>query len=606
MCGIVGIIEFNKQNKEDKKELMVMLEKIKHRGPDDEGQNTSKKILLGARRLAIVDLSGGNQPLYNEDKTIEIIGNGEIYNYTELQKSLAKKGHRLRSKSDIETAIHLYEDAEFDFVQSLRGMFALALYDRKNARVILARDRMGEKPIYYYSGQDKFIFSSELKGLIADKNIKKELNLDSINTFFYFNYVPEPETPIKGIKKLPAGHMMVINLIEQTIKTICYWNPKEISPNFRYDPTKRIGELLEEACKLTLRADVEVGISLSGGIDSGAILALSSKKYKDRMKAFTVGYEGKPPTDERDFAKMIAEKYDVEHFTAELKVQDMVNHFPQLVYDSDDPIADIAGHAIYSVSKLARANNIKVLLGGIGGDELFWGYHWLTEVVKKNVFSLRKGGNKLVTYQETPSFKRANLFLSKLYSREFRDNIHFSSPYGLLKSEKGIKSELGIARAGFDYIRDIWLLADCIALGDRLSMASSVELRSPFLDYKLVELAYSSQKNILSYKKQPKYWLKKALENDIPKYFLYRQKRAFTPPVAHWLIALLSKYIHLLSDGFLVQEKILSKNAVNAARLSWMFLPNLWISYYQLLVLEFWAREYVWGIDPEGILHAKK
>lgn len=633
MCGIVGQI-IRPRSRIRSGQLRRMQEAIRHRGPDGEGSFLSDRVVLAMRRLAIIDLSGGNQPLANEDRGVEIVGNGEIYNYLELQKELKRKGHRLKTKSDIETVVHLYEDLGIKCVKKLRGMFALALYDKRKQRVFLIRDRLGEKPLYWARVKEGIVFASEMKALLKAKGIDKRINWEAVDLYFHYYYVPEPVTMFKGVQKLAAGSILEIDLKSMEVKETKYWDPELIRPESEEDPTEKIREVFTKACELTLRSDVPVGIALSGGIDSGSILATIAPRYKERMKAFSVGYVNSPPSDERKMAKKLAKKFKVEFIDIELGAEGMIDHFPQLVFDGDDPIADIAGQGIYSVNKLAKENGIKVLLGGIGGDELFWGYPWTGEAVKQTMKN-RAGGssflvqmmrnlkgrlqqpgsilNKLAAvdwsikpddqmlfYDQNPGFVAAEKFIRHLYSKDFKNSVPRSNSFMPMQLKLDQTKEM-IAKKGLDLIRDVWLVSNCIALNDRLSMASSVELRSPFLDYRLVETALSSKKNVMSFNKPPKYWFKKAMKGILPEEVINRRKQGFTPPVGDWIREIIKKYVYLLNGGFLTEKEILNEKKVKILTKTWSAVPMYWYSVYQLILLEIWGREYVFGLTPEEI-----
>lgn len=612
MCGIAGkIVKGNRRV--DKKQVNILQDALSHRGPDGDGEEVKGKVGLGMRRLSIIDIDGGQQPLYSEDKRIVVVGNGEIYNYIELQKELKKKGHSLRTGSDIETIAHLYEDYGWRCVEHLRGMFAVALYDKKTQKIILMRDRFGEKPLYWAKVPNGIVFSSEMKSILKAKGISKKINFDSINKYFHYFYVPEPETMFEGINKLPPANILILDLKTWKSEMIHYWKPAEIQPVKTKNISEKIRETLAESCRMTLRSDVPVGISLSGGIDSGAILALSAPFYKEKMKAFSIGYKGRPASDERQMAKKLARKFKVEFVEKEISTEEVVDHFPQLVWDMDDPIADIAGHSIYSVNKLAHDNDIKVLLGGLGGDELFWGYPWMAEAVKKSIndfgsrsflnrFGSLFGGDRqrqMTFYQTNPGFKTTDQFVSKLFTSAFAKKVNMQLVNQYMNFDGD--SEADVAKKAMDLIRNVWLVSNCIDLGDRLSMSTSVELRSPFLDYKLAETVLSSEEAVLGYQRPPKYWLKKALKDVLPNEVLNRPKRGFTPPVTDWIRQILGRYIHLIEDGFLVNEKI-----VGASKAKWLSkghlgLPMYWYAIYQIVLLEIWGRLYFYNQKVEEL-----
>lgn len=596
MCGIVGEISLSDKAVSTNR-VTDMLMAIKHRGPDGQGVYSDKKVSLGMVRLAIIDVATGDQPLFNEDKSIVIVGNGEIYNYKELNKKLKK--HKFKTGSDIETIVHLYEQRGINFLNELRGMFAFILYDKKKDLVVIARDRAGEKPVYLTHIDKTLYISSELKAIMTLPGVDKQLDISSIDNFFHFYFIPEPKTIFKHVKKLEKGHALIIDLKANTTTDYKYYDP--LLDSFSADPSKLINETLDDSCKLTLRSDVPVGLSLSGGIDSGAILSLAAPAYKDTLKAFSVGYENRPPTDERKIAKELADKYKVEFFDIELKSSDFVKDFPQLIYDSDDPIADIASFSIYSVSKSARENNIKVLLGGLGGDELFFGYRWVSEAIKKSINNLEKikDGHPLFFYDQISPYTQAEKFITPGYGPLLKGEIRGASIRYMESSD--VKDDNQVILSSLRLLRDLWLTSNCVALSDRLSMANSVELRSPFLDHKLLELSLSSDKNLYSFEQNEKYYLKKAMRGILPKAVLDREKRGFTPPVGEWLRLVIDKYVHLLNVGFLSEQGIIDTQKLSFITYTWKAIPMFWYPIYQLILLEIYGRMFYYGVKPDEI-----
>ncbi len=592
MCGICGIV-----GPGNSLQVRLMQQALRHRGPNGEGNTTSSQVNLAMRRLAIIDVAGGDQPLYNEDKSIEIVGNGEIYNYVELAKELKSKRHKLRTGSDIETVVHLYEDLGIKCVTKLRGMFALTLHDKIKHKVYLIRDRMGEKPLYYTFTKSGLVFASEMKALLQVRGIDKTLNHNSLDQFFHFYYIIEPATAFRHIHKLPAGNYLEIDIPTGETKLTKYWDAAQIQPTMDSNPTRRIKDEFAYACEIAMRSDVPVGISLSGGIDSGSILALCAPKYKAAMKAFSVGYAGTPPSDERQMAKDLAAKFKVEFFETEITTKDIVDFFPRLVWAADDPIADIASHSIYAVSHLARQHKVPVLLGGLGGDELFWGYPATNTATAANIASLSSWWPRRQFRYANPDPASTGKFITQLYTHQFRQQLN---PPNLLRWPK-ITVELEMAKHSLDLLRDWWLTSNCIVLGDRLSMASSIELRSPFLDYKLVETVLTSKLAVLAYKQPPKYWFKKAMAEILPDEVLNRPKQGFTPPVTDWLRGILAKYLPLTKNGFLAEQKILDANKLKLAVAAWQTLPMYWYDLYQIVLLEIWGREFVWDIPASEL-----
>lgn len=598
MCGIAGCINYT--GRVNPQKTTRMLETMVHRGPDSQGMWSDKYVSLGMRRLSIIDVQGGIQPLYNEDRSIIIIGNGEIYNYKQLNKLVRKNGHRPHTGSDIETIVHLYEDYGVACLKKLVGMFAFALYDTKKKQIILGRDRLGEKPLYYAQEKNDLYFASELKAII--KNVRHDqIDHDAINLYFHYYFVPEPRTLFPNIHKIPAGYYCQIDTQKNEIQMHKYWDVEKREKD-NANPIHDIKRMFQSSVKSALVADVDVAVALSGGIDSTAILATAAKLSSRQLTAFTVGYEGVPKQDERGLASIVAKKYHARHVQEELKARDVVTHFPQLVYDGDDPIADIAGYGIYSVAKLAHKQGIKVLLGGLGGDEIFWGYPWVRNVTQQNV----RSPSSYHFYDVITPFKDAERYIAKLTTKTFSAHIDTALPKNIFQPDQRLKNAHQHGRYSQDLIRDFWLISNCIAYNDRLSMAASVELRSPLLNHILVEYAYTNSKNVESFqKKTGKYWFKKAVRNILPPEIASAPKRGFQPPVAKWLFFIIMKYRRLLDDGYLVSVGILERSSVSKLKYTWLLNPFRWYSMYQLLVLEIWCREYVWGESVEKVKNVK-
>ncbi|RMD59509.1 MAG: asparagine synthase (glutamine-hydrolyzing), partial [Nitrospirae bacterium] len=347
---------------------------------------------------SIIDPLGGWQPLYNEDKNIVLIANGEIYNYIEIRQMLKDKGHNFRTKSDCEVIPHLYEEYGIDCVKHLRGMFALALWDVLNKRLLLARDRMGEKPLYVYEDKDFLLFSSELRSIMSSGLIKPLLSPNSTHLYFHYQYIPEPMTAVEGVYRLLAANILLLDTNEWSITKNCYWRMEDVEP-IKGEPGDEIKRQLEEISSIVIRSDVPIGVALSGGLDSSIVAAISAKKYPGTIHAFSVGYPGHPPYDEREEAKALADHLKMPFFDVELTVNDMTDFFPELVLCRDEPIADISGYGYYAVMKLAKEHDVPVMLQGHGGDELFWGYSWLSRAVSESIKKI------------DPDYKRAHLLL---------------------------------------------------------------------------------------------------------------------------------------------------------------------------------------------------
>ena len=633
MCGIAGIISKQALTDRHVASLRAVNQRLIHRGPDGEGEYRGEQVMLAMRRLSIIDLGGGWQPLFNEDRSLVLICNGEIYNFIELRQQLEALGHRFSTGSDCETILHLYEEHGLDCVQHLRGMFAFALWDNQKRRLMLARDRMGEKPLYLYEKGGDLLFASEMKALLASGMVPFELDADAVNVYFHYQYVPEPATPIQGVRKLDAAHLLTVDLDPWRIEEHCYWRMED-APPLEDDPATAIREQLEPISEIVVRSDVPVGVALSGGFDSSAIAALAASKYPGTMHAFSVGYPGRPAYDERADALALADHLNLPFHDVELTTDEIVTHFPELVYWQDDPIADIAGFGYYSVMKLAREHGVPVVLQGQGGDELFWGYSWVSDAARQSArkaaargalkhlpqylsldlprgFSrldlgewahslggLRPGWQNLKRDRQTPAeqlvfmdlvpeFSYAGQELSALYAPTFLQQLNGANA--------ARSFTLGRPWPNLDVtltklICETYLRENGIAQGDRLSMASSIELRLPLVDYRLVETVIGLRKFESDRDWPPKAWFKEGLRDVLPEWVMNRPKRGFNPPVREWQSALLAAYGNSLADGYLVQHKILTPHSARQLAADPSPPDNLAPISFKALVLEQWCR----------------
>ncbi|KAA3646327.1 MAG: asparagine synthase (glutamine-hydrolyzing) [Chloroflexi bacterium] len=634
MCGICGNISKTPLTPEDVAQVAQLNRQLAHRGPDGEGHFNDQHLSFAMRRLSIIDLEGGWQPIYNEDRSLAIVANGEIYNYVELRPELEKRGHRFNTNSDIENILHLYEEHGLDFVQHLRGMFAFALWDAKRRRVVLARDRMGEKPLYLHERDGEIYFASELKALLQTGLVPLELDPVAVNNYFHYQYVPEPATPVKGIRKLPAGHLLVIDIDPWQVEQHCYWRMEDAEP-LEGDPVELIRAELERVSEIVIRSDVPVGVALSGGLDSSAVAAMASAKYPGTMEAFSVGYPGRPEHDERNDAQALTEHLGIPFHDIELHQDEMLACFEELVGWRDDPIADISGYGYYAVNKIARQHNVPVLLQGQGGDELFWGYDWVRQALRESTQKLASsqpglgnfmqslelflpkslnrqglgpwgeqlGGllpswqryrrrttnpDQLIFYDLAKDFARAERRVSSIYAPAFQEALNGGSPYDIFTVKQPWSDPAVLLTK---LISQTYLLEDGVAQGDRLSMANSVELRLPLLDYRFVETVIGLRKAQPDYHLPPKHWLKQAMQGVLPDWALNRPKRGFEPPVRQWHAAIFEKHGDALRDGLLVQQQVL--NPDSAAKLATGVYPKRAITpmSFKALVLELWARQ---------------
>lgn len=642
MCGILGLIHKHAGNRaplttED-------LERLKHRGPDGSGVYTDEHVQLGHVRLSIIDLTeAGHQPMQSQDGRFVVTFNGEIYNYLELKAELQALGERFVSQSDTEVLLAAYKVWGRDCVNRFLGMFAFVIWDRTNKTAFFARDRCGEKPLFYCINEQFLTFASELKALIPLLDEKPELDVSAVDMYLHYQYVPEPFTLLKGVHKLAAGHTMLITLSEWQAQPQRYWCVEQVNEsasklNSQSDAFAVIRNGLETAVKRTLRADVPIGIALSGGIDSGAIAVLAQKNYPEPMHAFCVGYPGRPSYDERHQARSLAESLGMIVHEVELPVDSFVDFFPELVRIMDEPIADPAAFGHYSVPLAAAESGVKVLLSGVGGDEIFWGYPYVTEAVNLNqlVFdyptikwlagwlgsaSVQKFLVKVANYPYAHSFVRrcADILQKVGDTHQVEDQLmyymlhpEFSPPFdiksqvygramqSLLPSnpfrptEIGVRDRDRIPAAIIRMLFDTWLTSNCLSLGDRVSMAVGVETRMPFLDAKLIESVMSLRANNPDHGLGQKFWLRSALKGVLPDEVLSRPKAGFQPPVREWLSGVVKKYSDILRDGKLVQSGVIAKEKQDfvCSELSHLNWPSLFFT-YKLILLEMWFSKIV-------------
>jgi len=586
MCGIVGF--FGQGNREI---LEKMTTSLSHRGPDDQGFYFDTQVGLGHRRLSIIDLSpAGHQPMSNEDQTIWLIYNGEIYNYHELRENLIKK-HKFISQTDTEVLIHLYEELGENFLEKINGMFALALYDKNKNKIILARDRLGKKPLYWGIFTKTLIFGSELKALLLHPLCKKELDFKSLNKYLIYEYIPTPWSIFKNIYKLEPGHYLVYNGKNLTKKL--FW---DINFNINNQLTKndfieKLDTEIERAVKVRLVSDVPLGIFLSGGIDSTTIAYYAQKNSLQKIKTFSIGFEDKS-FDESNFARQAAKFLGTEHYEQILTPQESLNLIPSLADLLDEPLADASIAPTYLLSKFTK-EKVTVALGGDGGDELFCGYdpfvaHQLARLYEKIPKFFRKNILEKISQYLPVSFNNISLdFKIKKFIEGFDNNKIYRNQIWLgsfnkkersLLFSKEIWTSLGkenefeeidhyLSKLNdrnfyhqliYLYLKT-YLMDDILVKVDRASMFKSLEVRAPFLDYLLVDFVNTIPINLKLKGLQTKYIFKKLMEDKIPKEIVYRKKKGFGIPVAKWLV----KELKSLCLDLLTKDRIEKQGLFN-------------------------------------------
>jgi asparagine synthase (glutamine-hydrolysing) len=571
MCGIYGILNFDSPEQPSDSILTAMGGVIAHRGPDDFGHYSGRGIGLGMRRLSIIDVSGGHQPLCNENETVWVVLNGEIYNFQSLRDELESKGHRFRTRSDTEVIVHLYEEEGLEFLKRLRGMFGLALWDAKRERLVLARDRIGEKPLYLRRDTGRLLFASELKAILQVENVPRQLNFVALQEYLALGYVPAPLCLLDGIEKLLPGHYLVAENGRTEIHE--YWDVPFGQPEKHSEGEwiEQIRAKIQEAVKMQLVSDVPLGAFLSGGMDSSTIVSLMSKLTGRPVKTYSIGYRGEHSYyNELPYAGIVAKAFNTDHH--EIVVQPVVSELlPKLVWHLDEPVADSACLTTYLVSKLAR-ESVTVILSGVGGDELFGGYRRYL------------GGSLMRYYKLLPRALRRK-WLPALLNRipqdrhsTWKDYARYAAAFvksgeldpaprymgyvtlfapqvqqDLLKVQMAAESQLSAPAAAAlrncfsrctdpdDLNRILYadlktsLPDDLLAMTDRMSMAASIECRAPLVDYELVELLSRMPSSLKVRGFTMKYLMKKAVAPWLPHEILHRKKRGFGAPMGAWL-----------------------------------------------------------------------
>ena len=602
MCGICGVLALLGGRSATLEELRAMTEAIFHRGPDDDGFHIAAPVAFGFRRLSIVDLTGGHQPMSNEDGTVWIVFNGEIYNHKDIRAELERRGHRYSTKSDTETIVHAYEEYGDDCVHHLRGMFAFAIWDARRKRLFCARDRLGIKPFYYTIHDGRFAFASEIKALLELPGIRARMNRAALPEFFALGYLANDQTMFDGIRKLQPGHRLSIALdggdsgaarprIEK------YWDlditPDESLPS-EEAYVERFRELFNESVRLRLMSDVPLGVFLSGGLDSSAIAATMSGMMGERLKTFSVGY-AEDKFSELPYAKLVADSLGAEYNEVRMGPDDFFNILPQMVWQEDEPLVWPSSVALHFVSRLAR-QKVTVVLTGEGGDEVFAGYlkyramlwnsRWGPLYRKVTPGPLQQLVRGTLATRALPEPVRRKLRHTFLYYPEAFEQIYFDNFYSVfpqseqsrlftpqLSDELRGTSAYAGSMAFFPpgdresllsrllYLDIKTYLVELLMKQDQMSMAASIESRVPFLDHKLVEFAARIPARHKVRYLSGKYLLRRAMAGRLPDEILNRHKLGFPTPTKLWLRhQLFGRVEALLTDGRLAERGIVSPN----------------------------------------------
>lgn len=626
MCGIAGF--FLPKQEAQPLALREMCNQIRHRGPDDEGLYTQGGCGLGMRRLSIIDLSTGHQPISNEDGTVWVVFNGEIYNYQDLRKDLISRGHRFGTNSDTETLIHLYEDTGVEGLSKLRGMFAYAIWDSGKRRLMLARDRFGKKPLYYAVLPQGIYFASELKCLRVLNDIPFELDRDALRLYFQFGYIPDPATPFQTVRKLEAGSWLTYDA-DGTVRRNRYWRlppPAEERPPglTREKACERLRELFDESVRLRMIADVPLGAFLSGGIDSSSVVASMALQSREPVKTFSIGFE-ESAFNELHYARLVADKYKTDHHEIIVR-PDSLALIERLVHHFDEPFADASAIPTYVVSEFA-ARHVKVTLTGDGGDEMFGGYESFFKIEKLRALDrvpqvLRSVTSRLADSLPYSAYGKNYLRMISRPSALARYFEFNHTPYYLRRellqpewmlpagdeflrerfADCLLPGEVDVLTQAFYFEATAKLTGDMLVKVDRASMAASLEVRCPLLDHVLAEFAMTLPPQWKMENGTGKAIFLKALGSRLPAPLLNRSKMGFGVPLADWFRGPLRPLLH----DYLTSREFLDRGFVSER-----FVRSLIdehqsgrrdnnLRLWALLMLELWFRQ--WQAAPSAAL----
>jgi asparagine synthase (glutamine-hydrolysing) len=633
MCGIAGMLLSDPSARASADLLSAMLCSLRHRGPDDEGRHVDGPVAIGMRRLSIIDLATGHQPIHNEDGSLWVVCNGEIYNFPQLRRELEARGHLFTTHSDTEVIVHLYEDFGDDFVDHLAGMFAIALWDARRRRLVLARDRLGIKPLYYHDGAHRIVFGSEIKALLCT-GIDREIDLQALHDYLSFNYVPGPRSIFRQVRKLAPGHLLVCEGGRTILRR--YWRlpgPIAVSTRSEAELAGELRGLLRKTVAEHLASDVPLGIFLSGGVDSGSLVALASEAPSTRLRTFSIGFEH-PSYDELAIARTVAERFGTEHHELVIR-PDAVRLVPELVRFFDEPFADSSAIPVYYVARLAR-EHVKVALSGEGGDEVFGGYEtyaayhmaqaykrlprilsqqWIPHIVRALPVSDRRvsfdyRAKRFVDGALLPAAD-GHYHWKVIFSEAAKESLYARGVNGFADPCRLYRGAWDHSRAGDPLLRlqqvdqAVYLPDDILVKADRMTMANSLEGRVPFLDHRVVEFAATLPPRLRVRGLRTKVLLKRAMGASLPAEVIGRRKQGFNVPIPVWIRGELRDFVNdvlhprrVRDAGFFDPRAVQDLIRDHAEhRNDWS--RNLW----GLLMFELWREEYVEQPHPAARAH---
>ena len=625
MCGITGFISKDRNAPIEQRTILLdkMCASIAYRGPDEQGMLVRKRAALGMRRLSIIDIKTGQQPIFNDDGNLAIVYNGEIYNFRELRNELVSLGHRFKTNSDTEVIVHAYEEFGTNCLKKLRGMFAFAIWNFREETLFVARDRVGKKPLFYtITDEGSFVFGSELKTLLVHGELRREIDLAALDAYLTFGYVPEESCILKNVNKLLPGHFLIFR--NDSVKTVKYWDfdyvrPHNIKTEAEYVEVLRAK--LKEAVSIRLISEVPLGAFLSGGVDSSTIVAMMSQCSDIPVKTFSIGFE-EDSFDELKYARIAAKQFGTDHHEF-IVTPDLFDLVDELVWHFDEPFSDPSSLPTYMLSKMAR-EHVTVVLSGDGGDELFAGYSRyvtnkkrsgfanLPKVIRNGLFrSISKklphsawGKNYLYNISLDPTDRYIDSVScfngprkGYLYSDDFSERLNGS----LGKGEHDFRSFAESVSTGNEIDKLLYLDSktylpgDILTKVDRMTMANSLEARVPLLDHELIEFVVGIPSHLKMNGLETKYILKKAMEDIVPNEILYREKQGFGVPIGEWINVQLRERI--IED--LGEKRTLEREFFNVDYIQTLLKEHsdgrrdhshaLWV----LWMFELWQRKYI-------------
>jgi asparagine synthase (glutamine-hydrolysing) len=616
MCGICGVLYIDVQRPVDRERLIRMRDIMKYRGPDDEGLFLQANVGLGHRRLSIIDLSGGHQPLSNEDNSVWVVYNGEIYNYSELRNELIARGHIFKTKSDTEVLVHLYEEHGVELLSKLNGMFAFAIWDEKKKNLFLARDRLGIKPLYYYFQAGEFLFASEIKAVLEGGNVRRKINDAALSEFLLFRYVSGAQTLFENIYNVLPGQYLMLEKGGLTTKK--YWEIPDSGADGGLDEAgylHDLHEMVNDAVKIRLISDVPLGTFCSGGVDSSAVSAYVSKIVGAQLNTFSVGfYEQK--YDESNYAKQVSKQYDTNHHSIKISNQEFAEVLPQLIWHNDEPLNHPNSVQIYFISKYAK-QFVTVVLTGEGADELFGGYpryfipqfcyyhHQLNGLCKSLLHSLlrcvKNRKIQLIANVLPYSLQKAGVFNSAWVDEVLVRNILHNGLQDALGYRMDCLGEHDFVSKD-DLTRRLLILdiktylVSILNRQDKMSMAASIESRVPLLDYRIVEFSQNIPVSLKLKRFDTKYIWKKLALRVLPEEIVNRKKCGFGVPMAQWLKDQtgMGRYLELLRDAKFRNRGYYAASIVNKLIADHLkgLADNSQIL-WELINFELWAQRFI-------------